>query len=189
MAVELQSDLHLNSENQFFVDTDGNNSLDQLKSAKFAWLANGVEQSTFAPNETSSNHNFFNMKGFGSTYVTGKRITIAMTGLHIASDEAQKYIASKFLEVGDDLQTLFVWKGVDGQLLAAVVTLQNIVPTGGQAAAFETFSLTIAFNGKPKKIKPADVTLPGVEYVGDDAEETPTTPAPTGTGSGSGDTH
>ncbi|MFT8409900.1 MAG: capsid protein [Schleiferilactobacillus perolens] len=167
--------LRLNSENQFFVDTQGNTDLTNLKQAKLVWLANGVQGATFANNETAVNNDFYNMKGFGSTFVTGKRLTIAMTGLHVVDDEAQGFIASKFLAVGNDLRTLFVWKSVSGDLMAGVVTLQNIVPTGGNANAFETFSVTIAFEGKPKKVTADQVTLPAVAYVGDDVDSTPAT--------------
>lgn len=165
--------LRLNSENQFFVDVAGHTSLNDLNSAKLAWLANGIQGATFAPNETAVNNDFYNMKGFGSTFITGKRLTIAMTGVHVGDDEAQSFIASKFLAVGNDLRTLFVWKSAAGDLMAGVVTLQNIVPTGGNANAFETFSVTIAFEGKPKKISQDDVTLPAVAYVGESDDDTP----------------
>ncbi|WP_407080586.1 phage tail tube protein, partial [Enterococcus faecium] len=44
------------------------------------------------------------------------------------------------------------WTDAKGNKVQAVVTLTSIVPFGGAANAKQTFSFTMAFNGKPKTV-------------------------------------
>ena len=53
--------------------------------------------------------------------------------------------------MADDLKTLLRFTYSDGTQLYGGVTLTNIVATGGQPGAKQTFSFVAVFNGKPQK--------------------------------------
>ena len=64
-------------------------------------------------------------------------------------DPAQDYVASHFLDIGDKLRTLARWTDPVGNVVESVATLTSIVPFGGAANVKQTFSFTLALNGKP----------------------------------------
>ena len=91
------------------------------------------------------------LASFGSTEVTSKRYQLAVTGKRHNGDAAQDYVASKQFAIGNALHTRALWID-NGEAILAEVTLSNIVPTGGNANANQTFQVTIVFNGAPVAI-------------------------------------
>lgn len=145
----------LNFKNKLEIDTAGNTDIANVASASFALLAAGITTITPAAADTTDASPYYDGEGFTDSTVTGKNITFQVAGHRVFGDAAQDYVASKFLSIGDELRTLAQWTDAKGNKVQAVVTLTAIVPFGGAANAKQTFSFTMAFNGKP-------VTVPAV---------------------------
>lgn len=138
-----------NFKNKFEIDTAGTLDADSVASAQFATLAAGISQVTPSTNDTVSNDEYYDGGGFGSADVTGKRLSLAFTGNRLQGDKAQDYVAGLELATGDDCKTLFRWTKTDGSTVVGQVTVSNVVTSGGNPSAKETFSFTVTFNGKP----------------------------------------
>lgn len=142
----------LNFKNKLEIDTAGNTDIANVASASFALLAAGITTITPAAADTTDASPYYDGEGFTDSTVTGKNITFQVAGHRVFGDAAQDYVASKFLSIGDELRTLAQWTDAKGNKVQAVVTLTSIVPFGGAANAKQTFSFTMAFNGKPKSV-------------------------------------
>lgn len=140
----------LNWQNSFEIDTAGNKDIADVDKAEWAPLAGGINNFTPSTNETTTNDVYMDGEGFGSTDVTGKRLQVAYTGHRLAGNAAQDYVASHLLDIGDKLKTLARWTQPDGSAIVGQVTLSAIVTSGGEPGAKQTFSFTLAFNGKPQ---------------------------------------
>ena len=150
----------LNWQNKLEIATDGLTNADDITKAKWARLAAGINNLTPAENDTTANDEYYDGEGFGTSDVTSKRYQFTVAGHRVYGDPAQNYIASKMLDIGDDLKTLMRVTFADGSQVYGVVTLTNIVPAGGQPGAKQTFSFVAVFNGKPKYV-PAGSTTAG----------------------------
>lgn len=139
----------LNFKNAFQIAIDGERDIANIDKAKFAPLAAGINNMTPANNETSTNDEYYDGDGFGTQDVTAKRLQLTLAGHRLEGDPAQDFIASKLLAIGDDLKTLFKWVQPDGSEVSGVVTISNLVTSGGAPGAKQTFSVVLVFNGKP----------------------------------------
>lgn len=131
------------------VDTNGDVDLNDLTSGKWAWLAGGINTVTPSANETTANDAYYDGGGFTETEVTGKQVQLAVSGNRKVGDPAQDFVAGKFWQFGNAVKTRVIWIE-NGVPVVAKATLTNVVPTGGAANGKQTFSFTIAFNGRPK---------------------------------------
>lgn len=151
----------LNFKNKVEIDISGHTSLEDVEQAEFALLASGISTITPAAADTTDATAYYDGGGFTDSSVTGKNITFALSGHRVFGDPAQDYIAKHFLSIGDELRTLARWTDAKGNQVQSVVTMTSIVPFGGAANAKQTFSFTLAFNGKPSlKEADAEATTP-----------------------------
>lgn len=141
----------LNVVNKLFIDIDGYTTLNDLETGNWGRLATKIQTITPSANETTNNNSYYDGEGFGSTEVTGKRYQLACSGQRYVGNPAQDYIASKQFAIGQALHCRVIWVQ-NGQAIVSEATLTNIVATGGEASANQTFSCTIEFNGKPRTI-------------------------------------
>ena len=141
----------LNVVNKLFIDIYGYTTLNDLETGNWARLATKIQTITPSANETTNNNSYYDGEGFGSTEVTGKRYQLACSGQRYVGNPAQDYIASKQFAIGQALHCRVIWVQ-NGQAIVSEATLTNIVATGGEASANQTFSCTIEFNGKPRTI-------------------------------------
>lgn len=147
-----------NSVNYIFIDTkptvndSGDVDLNDLSTGTWARLAGGISGATYAGNETDTNDQYLDGDGYGDTSVDAKRGSLALTGNRKIGDPAQEYIASKMMAIGNDVRTRMIWIE-NGNVVITSVTMSNIVPTGGNANAKQTFSLTLNFNGRPRTVR------------------------------------
>lgn len=141
----------LNVVNKLYLDTTDSTDLNDVTTGKWAWLALDITQITPSANETSQSDADYAGNGFGSTEITSKRYQLAVTGKRHIGDAAQDYVATKQFAIGNALHTRALWID-NGEAILAEVTLSNIVPTGGNANASQTFQVTIVFNGAPVAI-------------------------------------
>lgn len=163
---------NLNWQNKFEIDTSGQKSLDNITDATFKPLAAGINNMTLAANDTTTNDEYYDGEGFGTSDTTSKRPQLTLAGNRLDGDEAQDFIASKQLSIGDDLKTLFRWTRADGAVISGVVTMTSIVSSGGAPGAKQTFSVVLVFNGKPSYTDKATA---------DAGSQAPTSAAPTST--------
>lgn len=141
----------LNVVNKLYLDTTDSTDLSDVTTGKWAWIALDITQITPSANETSQSDADYAGNGFGSTEITSKRFQLAVTGKRHIGDAAQDYIATKQFAIGNALHTRALWID-NGEAILAEVTLSNIVSTGGNANANQTFQVTIVFNGAPVAI-------------------------------------
>lgn len=141
----------LNVVNKLFIDIYGYTTLNDLETGNWARLATKIQTITPSANETTNNNSYYDGEGFGSTEVTGKRYQLACSGQRYVGNPAQDYIASKQFAIGQALHCRVIWVQ-NGQAIVSEATLTNIVATGGEASANQTFSCTIEFNGKPRTV-------------------------------------
>lgn len=139
----------LNHNNKFEIDISGQTNLDNVDEAKWMSLASGINNTTPAANDTTTNDVYYDGEGFGTSDVTSKRLQLTLAGHRLEGDPAQDYVASKQLAIGDDLKTLFRWTQPSGDTITGVVTMTSIVSSGGAPGAKQAFSVVIVFNGKP----------------------------------------
>lgn len=152
-AEEPKKEFLLNFKNKVEIDVSGKTDLAEIANADFALLAAGITTITPAAADTTDASPYYDGEGFTESTVTGKNITFAIAGHRVFGDKAQDFVAAKFLSIGDELRTLAQWTDAKGNKVQAVVTLTAIVPFGGAANAKQTFSFTLAFNGKPTLVK------------------------------------
>lgn len=142
----------MNYETTISIDILGHKSLDDVEKANWAKLWEGISSITPAAGDTQTSNSYWSDQGLTTTLVTGKKITFSISGNRVIGDPAQDYIASKFWDIGDSLDTLMKWDSPEGTSIAAKATLTTIVPFGGNANASPTFSFQLAINGQPKAL-------------------------------------
>ena len=96
----------LNWQNKIEIATDGLANANDITKAAWARLAAGINNLTPAENDTTANDEYYDGEGFGTSDVTSKRYQFTVAGHRVYGDKAQDYIASKMLEIGDNLKTL-----------------------------------------------------------------------------------
>ncbi|TLQ02281.1 phage tail tube protein [Pediococcus pentosaceus] len=145
-----KTQFNLNFKNKLEIDINGGTDLEEDK-AKASWasLSKGINTITPAAADTTDATPYWDGDGFTDTDVTGKNITFALSGHRVDGDPAQDYVAGHFLDIGDKLRTLARWTDPSGNIVESVATLTSIVPFGGAANVKQTFSFTLALNGKP----------------------------------------
>lgn len=148
-----------NWENRLEIDTNSNKTLDDISKANWKPLAAGITGMTPSAQETSTTAAYFDGEGFSEHNVTGKSLQFQITGQRLEGDEAQDYVAGKFTAIGDELRTLARWTNTQGQTVVFVATLQAIVPFGGNANVNQTFSFTLAANGRPRVVSAPTATI------------------------------
>lgn len=136
--------------NKLEIAVDGSQDISKISDAKFAPLAAGINNMTVADNETATTDQYMDGEGFGESDITSKRLQLTLAGHRLEGDAAQDFIASKQLAIGSDLKTLFRWTQPSGDTITGLVTMTNIVSSGGAPGAKQTFSVVLVFNGKPK---------------------------------------
>jgi len=115
------------------------------------WKRLGKGISGFAPNlnENKDQTPYLDGNGWGSSDVIGKQLTFDATGHRVTGDDAQDYIASKYMALGDDLKTNFRAYDSVGVCKSGACTINNIVIGGGDAQGKKEFSFSIDINGEP----------------------------------------
>lgn len=140
----------LNFKNLLEIDINGGTDLTSDKeNANWAKLLRGISTITPSAADKTDATPYWDGEGFSDTEVTGKNITFALSGHRVMGDPAQDYVASHFLDIGDKLRTLARWTDPAGNVVESVATLTSIVPFGGAADVKQTFSFTLALDGKP----------------------------------------
>lgn len=135
-------------------DKSGKVAISDLTSGDWARLAVGVNSITPSAAETSQKLSDYASKGHSETVVTGKDVTLTISGNRYVGNPGQEYVASMWLKMGNAVKTRCIYI-VNGQAIESACTITAIVPTGGNANASQTFSCTINLDGVP--VEPASM--------------------------------
>lgn len=133
-------------------DKSGKVAIDDITSGDWARLAVGVNTITPSASETSQKLSDYASEGHTETVVTGKEITLAISGDRYVGNPGQEYVSDMWLKMGNAVKTRCIYV-VNGNAIETACTITAIVPTGGNANANQTFSCTINFDGIP--VEPA----------------------------------
>ena len=133
-------------------DKSGKVAIEDITSGDWARLAVGVNTITPSASETSQKLSDYASEGHSETVVTGKDITLAISGDRYVGNPWQEYVSSMCLKMGNAVKTRCIYV-VNGNAIESACTITAIVPTGGNANANQTFSCTINFDGIP--VEPA----------------------------------
>ena len=133
-------------------DQSGKVAIDDITSGDWARLAVGVNTITPSATETSQKLSDYASEGHTETVVTGKEVTLAISGDRYVGNPGQEYVSSMWLKMGNAVKTRCIYV-VNGNAIETACTITAIVPTGGQANANQAFSCTINFDGIPVEPK------------------------------------
>jgi len=112
-------------------------------------LGDGLTSGAPANNEALDQKSYLNGGGGKTTNVIGFQLIYTFSGDRIPGDAAQDYIAGKQFALGAARKTSLRVTLEDGSTISGPVTIANIAPGGGDAAAVKSFGFELHFNGKP----------------------------------------
>lgn len=114
-----------------------------------ARLAAGLNNFDVSSNEELDQTHYLDGDGFGSTDILGAQLVISFSGHRKFGDEAQDFIFSLLMEVGESRKTDFEWTLPTGEKFSGPCTIANIEGPGGDANSKGDISFEIHMNGKP----------------------------------------
>lgn len=92
----------------------------------------------------------FTTEGWTRRLMTGKSITITVSGKRNVGDDGNDFIAGKFMANGADAQAGFKWTFPDGATLEFVDAVLNVTNMGaGDSTAVAPLEFEVQSNGKP----------------------------------------
>lgn len=141
----------INSAHLFEIDTT------PCAASTFIRVANGLIDFTVTNNEVIDQPQYLDGEGFAETDVTGKQVIIAFSGDRVYGEPAQEFVVSLVDVLGEGRKTNFKWTKPDGTVKQGVITVANIVDTGGASENKGTFSFEVHYNAKPATIPPATI--------------------------------
>lgn len=112
-------------------------------------VAVGIKSADPSFNEDTDKTKYLDGGGFGNTDVIAKQFTIAFSGSRVAGDDAQDYVMSKILAVGDEVKTNFRRTDAFGAIITGAVTLTGIDDGGGDAGGKVDIAFNVEYNGVP----------------------------------------
>ena len=118
---------------------------------------------SFTPSFNNTIEEWFAMdqEGWGSSMMTGKKVSIQFKGKRTIGDPANDYIAGLMLENGMEAQTQFEWTLPDGIKVAFPVTVAVTNNGGGETVNVGALEFEVHSNGKPTVTLPESEEDPG----------------------------
>lgn len=87
-------------------------------------------------------------EGWVRRLMTGKGITITLSGKRNVGDAGNDYIAGLFMKTGAAAETKFEWDFPNGDILAMDVVV-NVTALGGESIDVDVLEFNVMSNGKP----------------------------------------
>ncbi|WP_054634818.1 phage tail tube protein [Thalassobacillus sp. C254] len=142
---EQEEGLLVQSKHRFEINTTPGES-----EATYVRLAKGFNSFDPNTNEDVDQDHYLDGEGFATSTVLGAQLTLSFSGHRYFGDEAQDWIYSKAMSVGNDRETTFRWTLPSGEVFEGPITLAEITGPSGDANAKGEISVDIHFNGKPE---------------------------------------
>lgn len=131
-------------ENQFKVDTATSGS-----SASYAAIAD-METFSVSIDNNVEEWTPFTTEGWTRRLMTGKSITITVSGKRNVGDTGNDFIAGMFMKNGTAAQAGFQWTFPDGGVLTFADAIVNVTEIGaGDSTAVAPLEFEVMSNGKP----------------------------------------
>lgn len=87
-------------------------------------------------------------EGWVRRLMTGKGITITLSGKRNIGDAGNDYIAGLFMKTGAEAETKFEWDFPNGDVLTMDVVV-NVTALGGESTDVDVLEFNVMSNGKP----------------------------------------
>lgn len=87
-------------------------------------------------------------EGWVRRLMTGKGITITLSGKRNIGDAGNDYIAGLFMKTGAEAETKFEWDFPNGDILEMDVVV-NVTALGGESTDVDVLEFNVMSNGKP----------------------------------------
>ena len=130
-------------QNQFQVDTSTSGT------ASFKDIAD-METFSVSIDNNVEEWTPFTTEGWTRRLMTGKSITVTVSGKRNVGDDGNDFIAGLFMENGQDAQAGFQWTFPDGGVLTLANAVINVTNLGaGDSTAVAPLEFEVMSNGKP----------------------------------------
>lgn len=106
--------------------------------------------------------------------VTGKGLTISLSGKRHYGDAGNDYVAEKLLETGQGVETVFEWTFPNGAKLTMNCVINLTAPGGGDSTNIDALEFEVLSDGKPV-YTPAASALAALVFVCEDGTTAGTT--------------
>lgn len=132
-------------ENQFSIDITGGDGSDEKNYVPIA----DMESFSVSIDGNVEEWNPYDAKGWVNRLVTGKGLTISVSGKRNVGDPGNDYIESIALKIGRDCNTTLIWKFPSGAKLVMPCVI-NVTEWGsGDSRAVEPLAFDAMSRGKP----------------------------------------
>ncbi len=132
-------------ENQFSIDVTGGNGATAANNKTIA----DMESFSVSIDGNVEEWNPYDTEGWTRRLVTGKSITISVSGKRNVGDDGNDYVAGIAVETGQECSTTVTWNFPDGGKLV-IPCVVNVTEWGaGDARAVAPLSFDIMSDGKP----------------------------------------
>ena len=112
---------------------------------------------TFKVNVEGKNEEWYplDQEGWARNAVTGKKMSISLSGKRCYGDPGNDYVAGMMTKTGQDCETTFDWTLPDGSKLFGDCVLSLTSPAGGDSTAIDALEFELLIDGKPTFTKSA----------------------------------
>lgn len=132
-------------ENQFLIDITGGDGSDEKNCVPIA----DMESFSVSIDGNVEEWNPYDAKGWNNRLVTGKGLTISVSGKRNVGDPGNDYIESIALKIGRDCNTTLIWKFPSGAKLVMPCVI-NVTEWGaGDSRSVAPLAFDAMSRGKP----------------------------------------
>lgn len=119
------------------------------------------DMTTFKVSVEGKNEEWYpiDQEGWARQAVTGKKMSISLSGKRNYGDAGNDYIASMMTKTGKDCETAFEWTLPDGGKLSGDCVINLTTPAGGDSTNIDALEFDILFDGKPTYTAPSSTQL------------------------------
>lgn len=128
--------------NRFFISKTG-------RAGTADTLIRGLETFSPAINANTETWSPMDEEGWERNQVTGKGLTISLSGKRQYGDAGNDYVASLMTGVGTSVQSKFKWEMPSGATLEGDCVINVTTPAGGDSTTIDSLELEILSDGKP----------------------------------------
>lgn len=137
-------------ENQFKI---GKNGVASVAPTDFVPIAD-MESFSVSYDNTVEEWTPMTTDGWMRRLMTGKSVTISLSGKRNIGDEGNDYVASMAFKTGQAAETVLQWEFPDGTVVSIPVVV-SVTADGGDSTAVNALEFDAMSNGKPTITEPA----------------------------------
>ena len=123
---------------------------DELTEPEYLRLAKWISSVSDESDEEVDDTAYYDGDGTAESDVVSIKEAYSFEGTYDDADPAMKFIAGLKRETGEGRKVMFRKVESNGDTLEGRATVTDIVASGGDASAYETFTCTITWDRKPE---------------------------------------